>query len=379
MYSSAFDDIVYDSFVSSFFEEDVMIAANSKKWIVSFFAIVLAVVLLLSVIAYIIDPFFQFRVRDNSYMLSAIFVGSGLIKNYDYDTLIIGSSMIQNFDMDVFRNELGVKPLHVGLGAMRASEIKQLMDVAYNAGRAENFYICVDLWAFANNSECRIPEHLLRSDLLSRLHYLLGYEVWFRYIPVDVSFLLLDRLRVKLPYKFSYSKSIDRLDDWQLDYPPSSFGREAAISSYKDEKNRISDVETDYSYERMTANIDDYFMKLDFEKGSYTFFFPPYSSLYWCNAQDGKYFDAYLQAKQYFFERANEFGTDVYDFQCADFTVDLDNYKDTTHFTHEINDWMVKCFAGGEYLLTEENRSIFQEKLIENTNTFRSENEELFK
>ncbi len=355
-----------------------MITANSKKWIISFFAIVLAVVLVLSALAYIVDPFFQFRVKDNTYLLSAIFVGSGLIENYDYDTLIIGSSMIQNFDMDVFRNELGVKPLHVGLGAMRASEIKQLMDVAYDSGRAENYYICVDLWVFTNNSECRIPEQLLRRDVLSRLHYLLSYEVWFRYIPVDVSLLLLDRMGVKLPYKFSYSRSIDRLDDWQLNYPASCFGREAAINNYLNEKYKVSDIETEKLYERMTANIDEFFIKMDFEKGRYTFFFPPYSSLYWCNAQDEGYYEAYIQAKQYFIERANGFGADVYDFQCADFTVDLDNYKDTTHFTHEINDWMVKCFASGEYLLTEENRIEFQEKLIENTNRFRNENEEFF-
>lgn len=69
-------------------------------------------------------------------MLSGWFVGGGLIENYDYDTLIVGSSMTQNFDMDVFRNELGVKPLHVGLGGIRISEINELMYVAYNAEKA---------------------------------------------------------------------------------------------------------------------------------------------------------------------------------------------------------------------------------------------------
>ena len=100
----------------------------AQKWIVSFFAVVLAVMTFLSGIAYIIDPFFQFRVKDDSYMLSGWFVGSGLIENYDYDTLIIGSSMIQNFDMDVFRKELGVKPLHIGIGGIRLSEIITLLN-----------------------------------------------------------------------------------------------------------------------------------------------------------------------------------------------------------------------------------------------------------
>lgn len=348
-----------------------------QKWIISFFAVVLTIMVLLSGIAYIIDPFFQFRVKDNSYMLSGWFVGSGLIENYDYDTLIIGSSMTQNFDMDVFRNELGVKPLHVGLGGIRSSEINQLMNVAYNANKGKDYYICVDLSVFTNdNMESCYPEHLLKKDFLSRLRYLLSYEVWFRYILVDVSFMLMDRIGVNLPIKFAYSKSIDRLEDWRLDV---TFGKDVVLNNYVSGKYSVSKVDTENLYERMTAHIDDYLLKYDFEKGAHTFFFPPYSSLYWCDAQNSGYFNAYLCAKQYFVERATEYGANVYDFQCADFTTDLDNYKDTTHYRPEINDWMVECFANRDYLATTENYGTFQEKLIENTNSFRNEYADLFK
>ena len=40
----------------------------------------------------------------------------------------------------------------------------------------------------------------------------------------------------------------------------------------------------------------------------------------------------------------------MYDFQSAEIVFDLDNYKDITHFHGQINDWMVSCFARGEYL-----------------------------
>lgn len=348
----------------------------AQRWIASFLAIVLAVMALLSGIAYIVDPFFQFRVKDNSYMLSGWFVGSGLIENYDYDTLIVGSSMTQNFDMGVFRSELGVKPLHVGLGGIRSSEIHQLMNAAYDANKAKDYFICVDLLAFTGDSaESRYPKYLLKKDAFSRLRYLLSYEAWFRYIPVDVCFMLLDRLGVDLPLKFAYSKSVDRLEDWRLDY---TFGKDVVLNNYVSDKYSVSEVDVENLYERMTAHIDDYLLKFQFEKGTHTFFFPPYSSLYWCDAQNGGYFDACLSAKQYFVERATEYGANVYDFQCAGFTVDLNNYKDTTHYRPEINDWMVECFANRDYFATIENYDIFQEKLIENTNSFRSEYSELF-
>lgn len=347
---------------------------TEQKWIISFFAVVLAIMAFLSGIAYIVDPFFQFRVKDNSYKLNGWYVGSGLIENYDYDTLIIGSSMIQNFDMDVFRKELGVKPLHVGLGGIRPSEINQLMSIAYDANKGENYYVCVDLSVFTSgNLESRYPEYLLKKDALSRLRYLLSYEVWFRYIPVDVSFMLLDRIGVDFPIKYVYKKSIDRLEDWWPDVPASSIGKKAVLADYKKNKNSASDVNTKKLYKRMTTHIDEYLMSFNFEKGAHTFFFPPYSSLYWCDAQNSGYFDAYLRAKQYFVERAAEFGANVFDFQCADFTTDLDNYKDTMHYRPEINDWMVECFANKDYLATVENYGAFREKLIENTNSFRNE------
>ena len=78
-------------------------------------------------------------------------------------------------------------------------------------------------------------------------------------------------------------------------------------------KYSVSEVNTENLYERMTSHIDDYLLNYNFEKGTHTFFFPPYSSLFWCDAQNSGYFDAYLRAKQYFVLRATEYGANVYD------------------------------------------------------------------
>ena len=164
---------------------------SPKRWISAFFVIVFTIMMTLSGLAYIVDPFFQFRVKDNSYILNGWFVGSGLIKNYEYDTLILGSSMAQNFDMDLFREKLNVNPLHVCLGKINSIEVNELIQLAYETGKAERYYICVDMYAFSSDADTsRNPSYLLKSDLLSKIHYLLSYEPWFRYIPVDISFTI---------------------------------------------------------------------------------------------------------------------------------------------------------------------------------------------
>ena len=83
------------------------------------------------------------------------------------------------------------------------------------------------------------------------------------------------------------------------------------------------------------------------------------------------YYEDLIQAKRYFIEKAFEHGAVVFDFQPAELTGDLNNYKDTTHYTPEINDWMVKCFASGEHLVTSENLEAGLEQLKENTDRFR--------
>lgn len=347
-----------------------------RKWIISFFAIVISIMIVLSGIAYIVDPYFQFRVRDNSYILCESFVGSGLIKNYDYDTLLLGSSMTQNFNMDLFREKLDAKPLHVGIGSIKLSEINELINLAYGTGKADRFYICVDLPSFTGDfDENRIPSYLLKNDPLSKLRYLLSYEPWFSYIPVDICFLVLDKAGISLPSKFESVKSIDKLGNWTFDY---SFGEEIVLQNYKNEEFAVSEVEVEGLYNRMTQCIDRYLAAFDFSKGEHKFFFPPYSSLFWCDAQDSGYFDYYLQAKKYFVERASEYGAEVYDFQCAEFTMALDNYKDTTHYSPEINDWMVDCFANNSYVVTGENMDEFQKSLKENTIAFREMYSDLF-
>ena len=348
-----------------------------KKWLVYFFLIVIIIMTILITLAYIIDPFFKFRVKDNVYMLDGWFVSAGLTKNYDYDTYIIGSSMTQNFNMDIFREKLQVKPLHIGLGGITPKEINEYIDLAYKTGKAEQYYICVDLPTFTNEESSRNISYLMKDDLLSNLRYLLSYEVWFRYVPVDTALLISNKLNINLPLKVKTKQSIDKLEDWSLDH---KFGKDIVIKNYLDSKYDVSEVDTNDLYNKMIQNFDSFISKFDFNNGKHVFFFPPYSSLFWCKAQDKEYYDTYLQVKNYMIKSILEKGGTVYDFQFADITTDLNNYKDITHYSTDINNWIVECFAdsNSEYIVNENNIEQHQNKINENTKVFRSNNEELF-
>ena len=328
--------------------------------------LVLAAVLLLSALMYIIDPFFQFRVRDNSYLLNPRYVNAGLIKNYDYDTIIIGSSMTQNFDMDIFREELGAKPLHVSMGGITAVETAELTELAKAQGRAEKYYIGIDLHSFAfTGQESNNPPYLFRDDILSTARYLLSYEAWFRFLPVDMGFLALNAVGMELPPKFARSCSIDMLASWEHDF---TYSEETVLANYKGNYS-VSEVVPEGLAERMRENFALVFDSIEGIEEDTVFFFPPYSILYWHNAEG--YRDIYLDAKRDFIARAEALGCTVFDFQDSRLCMDLNSYRDASHYSGEINDYMTRCFASGEHRVSSADSESCRARLLENLALFR--------
>ena len=341
----------------------------SSKWIVTFFALVLALGVLLSLVAYAVDPFFQFRF-NSAYLMDSD-IACGLVKHYDYDTLIVGSSITQNFRMNTFREELHDKPLHIGLGGMSLRLMEDCMKTAYRAQHAETYYIAMDPYLFYDGNSHHPMEFYFRDGPLPKLRYLLSHKVWFHFLPMDLALGILDRLGKESPsfVDACSGENIDRFGDWSEKF---EFGEEITLENYRNQRYSIKKIETDDLYSSMVESIDQFLDTLDFEQGKHVFFFPPYSSLYWADMQlDGHYEDL-IRAKRYFIENVQgQDRVEVFDFQPAELTGDLNNYKDTTHYTPEINDWMVRCFASGEYRVSGENMEGYLEQLKENTDRFR--------
>ena len=164
--------------------------------------------------------------------------------------------------------------------------------------------------------------------------------------------------------------SIDYLENWNDDY---EFGEDIVLNNYKALAFSVSKVDTERLLERMKENVDKFLDELKIKNKIVNLFFPPYSALYWVNAQQEGYFESYLEAKRYFVEKANAKGYNVFDFQAAELTMNLDNYKDTTHYKQEINDWMIECFANVENRVDINSINIYEDKIKNNTEKFKLE------
>ncbi len=347
---------------------------NALIWLKNVLLGMIGLVLVASIITYIVDPYFQFRVK-NHYMLSVKYCAPGLIKNYDYDTLMLGSSMTQNFNMPLMREQLQCNPLHIGNGGMTEEDQIRYLQYAEKIGKAKTYYLCVDLVTFQTPDNSEVAEYLMKNDLLSRMRYMLQYESWMRYLPIDLGLSGIHQIKGRLPDSLKYRADIDYLGYWGHQF---TYGEEVVLSGYSVKNAGVSQVQDNHLYQTMVSQIDGYLEQIGKGDADYILFFPPYSALYWANAKWEGYLDTFLEAKEYFVERCLEKGLKVYDFQSDALTLELDHYKDITHYSPDINDWMIYQFTDQTYVVTEENYPVFRQRLMDNVDEFIATHHEIF-
>ena len=89
----------------------------------------------------------------------------------------------------------------------------------------------------------------------------------------------------------------------------------------------------------MQINLFQFFNS--FELKQYTFFFPPYSLLYWHMIEKEGALMSFLNIKTYLINQLSLYSNvTIYDFQMIDEIKNLSLYKDPTHYHPDINHLM---------------------------------------
>ena len=89
----------------------------------------------------------------------------------------------------------------------------------------------------------------------------------------------------------------------------------------------------------------------------FTFFYPPYSILYWNNVVRAKELELVLEKYRYMTKRLLEYdNVEVFFFQNQENIIcDLNNYADYTHYHGRVCEYMVECFENGSRKVSYEN------------------------
>ena len=331
---------------------------KSKRFVIGFLVGVFSFLLLIGTTAYLIDPFFQYRVKDHQYLLNPIYVNPGLAKNLDYNTVIIGSSMVQNYDLSILRQDPSIKPIKLASGAMTIREMKllySLIDLKKTNTVIFNFdMIQFNEWLPAS----RYPSYLYDQNILDKLQYLFAYESTVRFGLADA--LLTPYMKShsaeERSQKINIKTSVDDIGSFVHE---SIYEDEARIKQMYREGRTVSNPSLYQINSRIKENIDILLATLHLEGNKdkqYIFVLPPYSALYWHITKRDGYFYHLTNNIKHLCRMTDKYkNVRIQFFYNLDQITDLNKYSDVTHYDPSISNYILKNLFNDEYRITKEN------------------------
>lgn len=351
-----------------------------KRFLVVVAASTLFILLVIGLASYIIDPFFQFRVKDNNhYFLNPWLVNGGLAKNYDYNTVILGSSMVQNYDLSILRKkDSSVRPIKLSSGGMNNEEMKYLYSFV-KKDSIKSIIINIDVPQLnLGFEEVRFPRFLYDNTLKNKMEYLYGYETCIRFIPIDValSLYLKDKDVQEISPTYRMKTDIDQIGNnshqniYSADYVKGMYleGRTVSVQNLEGMS------------ERMRHKLDTLMSSLDLDRYKnveYTFVLSPYSALYWYHTQKGGYYNQFLEFIYYLNESVEKHNNaKLMFFFDLDEIINLDFYTDVSHFSPALSNKVLDNVYNPEYELNTSNIDSKIQRLDSLVNIFTEKNKD---
>ena len=338
---------------------------QSKRFAFVFAVTTVSLLALIALFIYIVDPFFQYRVRDKQYILNPIYNNPGLAKNYDYNTAVIGSSMVQNYDLDILKRDGKTKPVKLASGAMTISEMIFLYSQTHK--ETETYIVSLDMVQFNEwMAPFRYPQYLFSGKFLDKVRYHFAYESVVRYGLTDVVLspyiALTDEEDLAPKLKKRYS--VENIGNFSLDAVYNNADR---IKRMYRNGQTVSQPQQHEMSERMVGNINSMLDKMEIAKNTdkdYIFVLPPYSALYWHITKEGEYYDHMNYGLRYLCEKTATYpNVHIQFFYTLDQVTDLQRYSDVTHFDPETSNYILENIRNKEYTITSENIDIWLNEL----------------
>ena len=326
---------------------------SPKKWLKLVAGLLCLLLGFSAVTSYIIDPNMYYRKPSYRSFINPRYMNIGIIKNYSFDSAVVGSSMIMNFNMNSFRTKLGWNPIKLTWGAPTASDLGMLMQDAIKYKNPKNILFGLDIFSFDTtpNTHVNIPEFLYDNTPLNDFEYLWGYETWLRFLPIDAIINTSLSLGIKLPQKFMVNSDVDKIGEWKDEF---KFGKKYVIKELKGSSMGWIKKQAFSEYWKITTeNLKENLLKIIQQDPGCKFYviFPPYSVLPWTQALAAGCFDNYMKLKSFACKELMRYkNVQIYDFQpIGSIIINLDNYKDPTHYKAEFNEFMLDSIIKGQY------------------------------
>lgn len=338
-----------------------------KQFIVLFFTTIIAILLLVMILTIYIDPYFQYHAPLDNYTYTINmprYQNHGILRHFEYDAMITGNSLTECFKASELEELFQVKAVKTAYGAGNYKEIDHAVRTAINHNEELKMVVRgLDLQGLMNDkdsetTEAYIPYFLYDDFVWNDIEYLFNRDVFFDY---TMSILITNG-----------TNGITDFDEYSNWSETASFGPKV-IGSGKYVRGGTKGEEvsmTEEDYIRISENIMQNVVNVVHENPNVEFYYfiPPYSILYWENSYSTGTIDIMIEAQRMLIEALLPYDNCklfTYNDQYAIIT-NLYNYRDTIHYTGDINSYMLQAMAVNEGILTADN---YEEYLV-NTQEF---------
>lgn len=321
-----------------------------KKFFKRTLILTIAVLIAFGGIIYVFDPYFKYHAPYFGLkpdINSNIYQNPGLASSFDYDSVIIGSSMTENFRVSWFDEAFNAKTMKLSYPAGRLHHYSYVLEKAYENNEIKNVFWGLDIDPLIDThlkDYFEMPEYMYDDKVFTDVNYVLNKSVLFE----EVTSLISKNRNGEI-------KDIDEAYTWD---DVNVFSKESTVQSYWFPETITEDVDYSYYMENARLNLGNIIPFIEENPDTqYYVFVPPYSVLFWHYRLAWKDLEDVMQVLDYSISELLKYdNVKLYYFQNDEEIIcNLDNYKDYTHYSGEINKYILDSMKNGKYQVTLDN------------------------
>lgn len=301
------------------------------------------------------DPFFHYHkpIRPLKAVLTqAEYQVIGTLRTFDYDALIAGSSMAENYNNNDFNEAFGCTTIKAVKPAANTVDLLYFLEEAFKEKEIKKIFYNLDISALTSSRretfvENGMPLYLYNKNPLDDIKYLFNKDILFKEIPYMVATSVLTDYDEGDSYNWAQYK------DFSIMYYEPTLDR----LPMQTEEDYREDVDRNIS---LLAN-----MVKKHPETEFIFIVPPYSSLWWYEADmKGELEADFYALKEAFSKLLSLENVEIHYFQHLEEIVsNLDLYMDLLHFHPNVNQYILNALQTGKHQVTEENQKMILEEM----------------
>lgn len=300
-------------------------------------AVIAALIIIIDPFVHYHSPFFGLAVTETDERGQQI----GVAKNTDYDTALIGSSMSENFVASWFNDGvLGNSSVKLCMQGAHFDDFSRLLNVVLSKNTTKRVIFSLDNYVVMNvpkDYPTTIPEYLENDTITDDAYYVWNKSVAMYYLPLFIW------------NNISEGFSSDTAYVWSDDY---AFDKYVALATYtpvrllKQADEEPYDTYFPYAYELIDSVTPYIEAHPDVE---FIFYAPPYSILYWDDSVlHGRLTAEICALNEVYGALLSHPNVRLFYFQDDwDIITNLNNYKDYSHYSKDINRYMYESMRDG--------------------------------